>query len=581
MEGGLESNVLTILCWSDKEFLTVRNKIVPEMFSLSALQTIARKAIAYVDEYSVPPKEHLFDLLEIELRSTDSPLMDKFLKEAPDNFKRLNPAYVQKTLDRFLELTSIQGAMAKATDALTEDDLPAAKAALLDVSKFRPDSTFSKKFSKIDSRRVTYFDTGTDRGRIPYGVLTMFVGDPGEGKSLIAIDLTACRTKGLSWPVRAKCDDGVEVAILSFEDAPAETLKPRLEAARADVNKVHWLEPIDASQDGARVFSIPEDLSKIERFLDENPEVRAIFIDPPTAALSGKVDSHQDSSLRRALTPLALLAERRKIAIVCILHLNKSTEVKKAMYRTGGSIAWMAASRAAYLIGVDPNSEDGERRIVANLRVLTGKIRDSMAFKITDDGDEQRPYLIWEETIPNITANDLVKEPESKRGPTGEKFEQALASAQRLFADGKEHPASELEAQVKMLGCSYATFKRAAERLGVISRKTSMQGGWAWRLPPSTVNFQPSLNSVPENGLSEESNPLQPSNGARDERLERWWRAQCEDQAPQPGRDYTYQRRSYEKVKAVSRSMNPRGCQPVGEEGDLSSSKAARDCFLH
>lgn len=69
-------------------------------------------------------------------------------------------------------------------------------------------------------------------GRIPLGKLTLLIGDPGLGKSLATVDLTARITRGVDFPDGA-CSVGGSVIMLSAEDDPEDTIRPRLDAAGA------------------------------------------------------------------------------------------------------------------------------------------------------------------------------------------------------------------------------------------------------------------------------------------------------------------------------------------------------------
>lgn len=76
---------------------------------------------------------------------------------------------------------------------------------------------------------------------IPFGKLTILQGDPGEGKSTFVLDIVARLTHGLPMP------DGYElhepgVAIYQCaKDGMADTIKPRLERAGANCEKVAYI----------------------------------------------------------------------------------------------------------------------------------------------------------------------------------------------------------------------------------------------------------------------------------------------------------------------------------------------------
>ena len=84
--------------------------------------------------------------------------------------------------------------------------------------------------------------------------------------------------------------------------------------------------------------------------------MRLVVIDPITAYLGG-TDSHRNADMRALLAPLAELAARHVVAVVAVSHLNKNAK-NPAMYRTTGSLAFVAAARAAWAVAKDQDNPD-------------------------------------------------------------------------------------------------------------------------------------------------------------------------------------------------------------------------------
>ena len=79
------------------------------------------------------------------------------------------------------------------------------------------------------------------RDRIPRGKVTVLDGDPGTGKSTLTVTITAKVTTGSPFPDGARPERG-DVILLSAEDDIGDTIRPRLEAAGADLARC-WVLP--------------------------------------------------------------------------------------------------------------------------------------------------------------------------------------------------------------------------------------------------------------------------------------------------------------------------------------------------
>src|SRR5215203_5629381 len=195
------------------------------------------------------------------------------------------------------------------------------------------------------------------------GKLALVDGDPGLGKSAMTLDLAARVSAGMPFPDGADCEPG-GVVLLSAEDGLADTIRPRLNAAGADTSKILSLATAPDKDGHARLLSIPEDLGLIERGI-KRVGARLVVVDPLMAFLSGNTNSHRDQDVRRALAPLAGLAERTEAAVLVVRHLNKAA-ANNPLYRGGGSIGIIGAARMAFVVGKDPQDED--RRVLASTK---------------------------------------------------------------------------------------------------------------------------------------------------------------------------------------------------------------------
>ena len=64
-------------------------------------------------------------------------------------------------------------------------------------------------------------------GRIAYGFVTLLVGDPGMGKSFVAIWIATAVTSGVALPADERARQSADVVMANYEDPAAETIRPR------------------------------------------------------------------------------------------------------------------------------------------------------------------------------------------------------------------------------------------------------------------------------------------------------------------------------------------------------------------
>ncbi len=304
--------------------------------------------------------------------------------------------------------------------------------------------------------------------RIPLGKLTLIVGDPGDGKSYLILFIASRISTGIPWPDGLESITKGSTILLTAEDGLSDTVRIRMDAMKADVNKIHILQGIKTKkEDDLDLFSVMRHIPILERTIHQLGDVRLVILDPITAYL-GQTEDNQNTSVRSALAPLAALAEREKVAIVAISHLNKDV-AKRAVYRAMGSVAFVAAARAVWAISRD--DENNSRRFLTPLKTNLSVDPTSLAFSITDLG------VVFEPDPVNITSDEAFADRETK-----EQYS-ALEDARKWLAEClKDKPLSsnEIKRQAEDNGINFRTIRRAKEKMNI--EVYQKDGHWKWEL---------------------------------------------------------------------------------------------------
>jgi putative DNA primase/helicase len=325
--------------------------------------------------------------------------------------------------------------------------------------------------------------------RIALGKLTLVAGEPGLGKSFLTLDMAAHVTNAKPWPDQTRCLDG-SVLLISAEDDVADTIRPRLDKAGANVERIQTLDAVrrvaingKAKECGFTLADIPALSSALKRLND----CKLVVIDPVSAYLLS-TDSHNNAEVRGLLSPLAKLAADHRVAVVIVTHLNKAAGMS-AMHRVTGSGAFVAASRAAYIVVPDGNDSTRKRRLFLPLKNNLGNDRNGLAFSI------QNGCVEWERGEVTMTAEAAlaVEAGHGTRGPKQTERKEAKAWLRELLADAAM-PAQDIFRQAKEAGFSQQTIRRAKEALRIKPHRTDFQGGWVWKLPEV---FGAKLNVTP------------------------------------------------------------------------------------
>lgn len=289
---------------------------------------------------------------------------------------------------------------------------------------------------------------------IPFGKVTIIQGDPGEGKTTLALNIAAILSRGEHLPTELEYTytyDSITSIYQTAEDGLADTIKPRLTAANADCS---------------RICTIIESCNALH-FKDKRLEeaiastgAKLLIMDPIQAYLGANVDMHRANEIRPVMSQLEAIAEKYGCAVVLIGHMNKSG--KKAQYKGLGSIDITAAARSVLFVGRRDN--DKRKRCIITIKSNLAPEGRAVLFSVGDQ-------LVWEgfdDIDISMVCSDMVSTENYKQS----KVEQAESLLIDLFKTHNEIKSTEAEEIAKEHGICKRILDTAKKNLRISSRKS-------------------------------------------------------------------------------------------------------------
>jgi putative DNA primase/helicase len=336
------------------------------------------------------------------------------------------------------------------------------------------------------------------KGWIPLRMLTLLAGMPWLGKTTLDITLAADVSRGeLEGDLYGT---PASVLIASLEDAIASTLVPRLMAAHADMERVHFVTCSPATVGGLDITRHLPEIDRLARYF----AARILIIDPLVATMpAGKVSSHRDQDVRSVLAPLHALAERRDASVLANMHFSKAA--MNALLGVGGSIGFVGQARSVLILGVDPHDERGEEgpnRVLAHRKCNVGRrMRSRQCFVTTvwvdgwhDERIETSRVVIGDEI--DVGADELVRIADH----TVPAHIEAEKFLRHVLADGPMR-ATEVLDLASDRGIAERTLRRAKADIGVDSFRKDDEWWWWWLPDEDDQDDPPSVDDDPQLSL--------------------------------------------------------------------------------
>jgi putative DNA primase/helicase len=304
--------------------------------------------------------------------------------------------------------------------------------------------------------------------RIPSGMFNLMVGDPGIGKSFLSCYMSSVLSTGKDWPDGTAAPSG-SVFLFCDEDDFGKVIVPRLNTNGADTSKVYCLNELLGPDDLFHIAD-PDHLQKLEKAIEQVGDVRLIIFDPITSYLGG-VNANSNAEVRAALGGLVRMAQRTNVCIIGISHLNKKSDLD-AMYRSLGSMGFVAQARSVWGVVKDKADNTGETKIFSPIKSnLSVKVK-GLSYQI----EEGR--LVWGTEAVEESIDQSLRE-----SPAIDEATDFLLEI--LSPAGKIVEQNSIMEQAKERNIAQSTLKRAKKSLKITStiQVNANNRCWFWKLP--------------------------------------------------------------------------------------------------
>jgi hypothetical protein len=297
---------------------------------------------------------------------------------------------------------------------------------------------------------------------------------------MLTLDIAARVTTGKSFPDGSPCEQGSAI-IICEEDSGPLTIRPRLEAAGADPKKALVADCQLNENRGRKEFRgfTLSDTSALWDAYGSVADLKLVVVDPIGSFL-GKADAYRDTEVRQALAPLVKFAEETNVAVLLVAHSRKNNE-GSADNGVLGSTGFVGVARSVWHVLSDP--DDPDRRLWLPGKFNLGERPQGLAFSIVEGG-----RVAWEsEPITELVDDVLARHRQRQRANAGPspKVQQAIQFLESLLARGAM-PVSGIQDRAELAGISWASVRRASERLRIAKSKRVDADGAAqsfWELP--------------------------------------------------------------------------------------------------
>jgi hypothetical protein len=302
--------------------------------------------------------------------------------------------------------------------------------------------------------------------RLAAGTLAMLSGEPGSGKTWVALAIAAALTRGLD-PFTGETLKPATVLYASAEHSPSQVIHPRFAGLHGDAARLVILRRAVS----ATSMSSPDSaLRDLEHALQKT-HPHFVILDPWDGLW--EADPDHASQTRPLIDRLARLAELHRCCILLIRHLTKPTAGRPA-HRGRASMDCSAALRTEFLVGSSPDAPT--QTAFLHVKSNLGPLASPLDYRIGEAGN-----FYWT-GLSNLTPEDLLAP-----RPTGAGLPKRRFAAQWLrdYLQPGSQTQGSIEVAAERDGVCIRTLRRAKFDIDVRSSKDGKSGAWSWTLPPT------------------------------------------------------------------------------------------------
>lgn len=340
-------------------------------------------------------------------------------------------------------------------------------------------------------------------GWLAAGKFHLLAGEPGTGKTTVAMEIAATISSGSLWPDGSRVVPG-HIVIWSGEDDYKDTLVPRLKKAGANTDRIHFINDTMTDKREKRCFDPAQDLTLLQQTLKNINDVRLLIIDPIVSVVTG--DSHKNAEVRRDLQPLVDLAMERGCAVLGITHFAKGTIGRSPVERVIGSLAFAALARIVLIAVKHKKQQEDNRTVRVLMRAKSNIGEDHGGFEfefkqgeLPDYPEIFSSYIVWGNPVVGSAADVL-----AEAVAANDSKNSALSSAKDFLLEFLSHGAvlvEQIRSAANAHGHSENTINKAKRALNIKSHKEpgNFVSKWYWKLPVDTPKLIQNSEDVQQN----------------------------------------------------------------------------------